>query len=85
MSYKILMVDDDSAVVDTFRRAFAEAGHELIATADPAEALDLFTRFRPDLLLVAEGSPDIPAAAISRRVKETELGRTTMTRAERQL
>ncbi|HXV77963.1 MAG TPA: TonB family protein [Candidatus Polarisedimenticolaceae bacterium] len=69
MSNRILLVDDDSEAAERFRRAFAELGRELVSTSDADRVLDWFVDVPPRLVLLAEGSPDIPTAAISRRLK----------------
>jgi putative two-component system response regulator len=62
-SYKharILVVDDESDNVDLLRRILQRAGLSKIeATCDPREAVPLYVRFRPDLILLDLHMPDM--------------------------
>jgi two-component system, cell cycle response regulator CpdR len=49
----ILIAEDEEPLRNLVRRALADAGHDVVAAADGAEALDLINRAKPrfDLLL----------------------------------
>jgi len=50
---RILIVDDEPANVDLLRRLLERAGFSRIeSTNDSRQALDLYTKFRPDLILL---------------------------------
>ncbi|MBA3886521.1 MAG: response regulator [Acidobacteria bacterium] len=50
---RILIVDDEPANVELLRRVLARAGlSKFESTNDPREAGELYTRFRPDLILL---------------------------------
>ena len=50
---RILIVDDEPINVDLLRRLLERAGFSRLAsTNDSREAVDLYTRFRPDLILL---------------------------------
>jgi two-component system, cell cycle response regulator CpdR len=52
---RILIAEDEEALRKLVYRALAEAGHEVVAAADGAEALDLLTRARGNFeLLLAD-------------------------------
>jgi CheY-like chemotaxis protein len=48
----ILMIDDDSDIVQAVRIPLEAAGHELHAAASGAEGLRLVTSVRPDLIIL---------------------------------
>ena len=68
---RILIAEDEEGLRNLVHRALAEAGHDVVAAADGAEALDLLTRARGnfELLLadikmpVMDGIALAPAAA----------------------
>ena len=50
---KILIVDDESTVIEILRRILVDRGYERIeSTTDPLEALGLYERFQPDLIVL---------------------------------
>ena len=51
MAEKILVIDDEPLVLDSCRRIFAEAGYEVMVSADPAEALAAAARTGFDVIL----------------------------------
>jgi len=77
VSYKILLIEQDSKAAERIRASLTDAGHELVTAGDVDEALESFERERPDLALVSDGSPEIPAAALCGQLKETPQGRIT--------
>jgi TonB family protein len=77
VSYKILLIEQDSEAAERIRASLTDADHELVTVGDVDEALESFERERPDLALVSDGSPEIPAAALCTQLKETPQGRIT--------
>ena len=52
---RILIAEDEEGLRNLVHRALAEAGHDVVAAADGAEALDLLTRARGNFeLLLAD-------------------------------
>lgn len=47
---KILVIDDDQAIVDLLRLRLAEAGHELFSAMDASGGVMMAARVRPDLI-----------------------------------
>ena len=55
---RILIVDDEPVNVDLLRRLLERAGFSRIeSTNDSREALDLYVKFRPDLILLDLHTP----------------------------
>lgn len=65
--HKILVVDDDEAVLD-FMRAKLGARFDVVATTDPAKVLQLARSARPDLILCDIDMPDMDGGDISAAV-----------------
>ncbi|MFO0605436.1 MAG: response regulator [Polyangiales bacterium] len=66
---KVLVVDDDPAVLATFRALLRDAGAEVHECADGARALALSRRLRPDLLLADIVMPGLDGFALCRAVR----------------
>jgi CheY-like chemotaxis protein len=64
MMKKILVVDDDEAVLD-FLRAKLGARYELLTTADGGAVMELARRELPDLILCDIDMPDLDGGDIS--------------------
>ena len=47
----VLLVDDDSSVLESLRRVFIQEGLNVVTAANGEEALDLLGRLRPDLVV----------------------------------
>ncbi|MFB3895832.1 MAG: PleD family two-component system response regulator [bacterium] len=57
MKYRILVIDDDKAVLDFLRETLAEL-YELVLVSDPNEALKIVQLAEPDLILIDVMMPD---------------------------
>ena len=64
---RILIAEDEEPLRNLVRRALADAGHEVAAAADGAEAFDLITRAKPpfDLLLADIKMPVMDGIALA--------------------
>lgn len=64
---RILLAEDEDALRGLIARALTEEGHEVVATADGAEALDVLTRERGnfDLLLTDIRMPLMDGIALA--------------------
>jgi two-component system, cell cycle response regulator CpdR len=64
---RVLIAEDEEALRNLVYRALAEAGHEVVAAADGAEALDLLTRARGnfELLLLDIKMPVMDGVALA--------------------
>jgi putative two-component system response regulator len=62
---RILIVDDQEAVVQTLRRVLARGGyHDVVSTNDPRTAVELFRSVLPDLVLLDLHMPHIDGSAV---------------------
>jgi len=77
VSFKILLVEHDTAAAERIGGALRGAGHQLFTEADTARVLESLDRLRPDVALVADGLPGMPGAALCMRLKKTAAGAST--------
>jgi len=77
VSFKILLVEHDTASAERIGGALKNAGHQLFTEIDTARVLESLDRLRPDVALVTDGSPEMPGAALCMRLKKTAAGSTT--------
>jgi PAS domain S-box-containing protein len=66
---KILVVDDDPAILSATRRVLEQAGYETHSAQDGQEALELTRAQRPDLLLLDVNMPKMDGFEVCRRIK----------------
>jgi DNA-binding response OmpR family regulator len=69
-SLKILVVDDDPAMVGALGALLGHAGHRIVAAYDGEEALRRFRTEQPDLVLLDLAMPGLDGAAVCRRIRE---------------
>jgi two-component system KDP operon response regulator KdpE len=67
---RILVVDDDAQILRALRTNLAAHGYQVHAAETGEQALDAFSRQRPDLLLLDLGLPGIDGLEVIRRVRE---------------
>lgn len=67
---RILLVEDDEEIVDVLRRTLRAEGYEVRAAGDGAGALQLASEFRPDLLILDLGLPDIDGLEVCNRLRD---------------
>jgi CheY-like chemotaxis protein len=68
---KILVIDDDEAVLDCLQQTLGRM-YDLIATTGPKFAVDLALRVNPDLIMCDIDMPDINGRELSGRFFECE-------------
>lgn len=73
MPKKILVVDDDKAILALVRRYLAGAGYAVVVTDSGSEALMLVRESRPDLILVDADMPGLDGHAVCRVLKKEAL------------
>jgi CheY-like chemotaxis protein len=67
---RVLVADDDPAVVEMVRQLLGEEGWQVGAAADGRQALDQIARQRPDLLLLDLIMPGVDGFEVLRRLRE---------------
>ena len=69
---KILVVDDEPAMVGALGALLGQAGHRIIAAYDGEEALRRFREDAPDLVLLDLAMPGMDGATVCRRIRDDE-------------
>lgn len=69
MPHRLLIVDDEKAILDMLRTSFELEGYEVMTAAGGAEALRLMER-SPDLVLLDINMPDIDGISVCKRVRD---------------
>ncbi len=72
---RVLLIDDDTALLDVLALAFEDADHEVITAADGAEGLSKVEKQRPDAIVSDVNMPGIDGYTLCRRLREA--GNTT--------
>jgi DNA-binding response OmpR family regulator len=67
---KILVVDDEPAMVGALGALLGQAGHRIIAAYDGDEAMRRFRDDQPDLVLLDLAMPGMDGATVCRRIRE---------------
>jgi DNA-binding response OmpR family regulator len=68
---KILVVDDEPAMVGALGALLGQAGHRIVAAYDGEEALRRFHDDAPDLVLLDLAMPGMDGATVCRRIRES--------------
>ncbi len=73
-SYKILIVDDDELIVESFERVFEEytTGFDIDKTTDSKKALKLIEKKNYDLVITDLVMPDVDGIQVLQKVKEVQ-------------
>jgi two-component system, OmpR family, response regulator MprA len=66
---RVLIVEDDEAIVDVLRRTLRQEGHEVRAASDGVEALEIAEEFLPDLVVLDLGLPGMDGMEVCRRLR----------------
>jgi DNA-binding response OmpR family regulator len=67
---KILVVDDEPAMVGALGALLGQAGHRIVAAYDGEEALRRFRDDAPDLVLLDLAMPGLDGATVCQRIRE---------------
>lgn len=67
---RVLIVDDDRAVLDALRRVLTLAGYDTATAADGQPALDLVTQRVPDAVVLDVGLPGVDGLEVCRRLRQ---------------
>jgi signal transduction histidine kinase len=76
--HRILLADDNRDALDSLATLLQCDGHEVFTAADGAEALELASSCRPDIMLLDIGMPKIDGYEVARRVREQPWGNGTV-------
>ncbi len=68
-SARILVVDDERAIVRSLSAALEARGYRVEVARDGAEALDRAASTAPDLIVLDLGLPDIDGIEVCRRIR----------------
>jgi two-component system response regulator (stage 0 sporulation protein F) len=69
---RILVVDDDLDVLDTMRRFLTEKGYEVAVAPSGMDALPLFKKFRPHLVLLDIDMPKMSGVETLKRIRDLD-------------
>jgi two-component system KDP operon response regulator KdpE len=67
---KILIVDDERPIRRFLRASLISHGHEIQEAETGTQALEQATRFKPDLIILDLGLPDMDGLEVTRRLRE---------------
>jgi two-component system, OmpR family, response regulator len=71
MPSKILVVDDDAHIREVVQFALEKAGLEAIEAGDGQKALELFSRSKPDLVILDITMPEVDGLAVCREIRKS--------------
>ena len=66
---RILLVDDDEAILDSLRRALELEGYEVVTAVDGAGALTSVAQSEPDAVVLDIGLPDLNGRVVAARMR----------------
>lgn len=67
---KILIIDDDSFIVDIYLTKFKEEGYLVASAADAKKGLELIRKFKPDVILLDVTLPDVDGFGVLAELKK---------------
>jgi two-component system response regulator RegX3 len=65
----VLLVDDETAVMDVLERYLRDDGFSVVCAADGLAAIEMFERHHPDLVLLDINLPGLPGTEVLRRMR----------------
>jgi two-component system response regulator RegX3 len=65
----ILLVDDESALLDVLERYLKDEGFHVLRAGDGPAAVEIFTKERPDLVVLDINLPGFPGTEVLRRMR----------------
>ena len=72
---RILVADDNKDVVESLALLLRVTGHEVETAHDGLEAVELAARFRPEVVLLDIGMPELDGYAVCRRIRQHPWGK----------
>ncbi|WP_020562567.1 PAS domain S-box protein [Methylosarcina fibrata] len=76
--FRILVVDDYPAGAESLKMLLQEEGHEVATAGSGMEALERAEKFRPQIVLLDIGLPDLSGYEVARRLRELPQTRTAL-------
>jgi DNA-binding response OmpR family regulator len=70
---RLLVIDDDPALVRLLRLLFRQAGHEVVAAADGVQGLDCLDSYEPEAVVLNLNMPVMDGRAFYRELRERGL------------
>ncbi len=70
---KILIVDDDTDVIDIIKYTIVREGHELLEARNGKEGLEMATRLRPDLIVLDIMMPEMDGLTLNSHLTTNEI------------
>jgi DNA-binding response OmpR family regulator len=67
---RILLIDDDAALLDALAIAFEDAGHEVLTAPDGVRAVELVRTKKPDALVSDVNMPGLDGFALCKRLRD---------------
>ena len=74
---KLLIAEDDPALLFAYRNIFEGSGFQVLTAANGEEALDLFLKETPDLILSGIHMPVMDGIELIKAIRETQQGKIT--------
>ena len=71
---RILLIDDDPALLDVLALAFEDAGHEVLSAPDGRLGLERWEREGPDLVVSDVNMPSVDGFTLCRRIRAVDAG-----------
>jgi DNA-binding response OmpR family regulator len=71
---RVLLVDDDAALLDVLALAFEEAGHDVVRASDGRGALEAIRLRRPEVLVSDVNMPHVDGFTLCRKLREQGSG-----------
>lgn len=66
---RVLVVDDDTELLELVQRALTRDGHEVWLSTSAQQAQETMLRVEPELVVVDLGLPDVPGEELCRRIR----------------
>ena len=66
---RVLLIDDDPALLDALCMGFEDAGHEVLCARDGSEGLSRIAEHRPDLVVSDVNMPGVDGFSLCRRLR----------------
>ena len=66
----ILIVDDEKKIVDVVKSYMEVAGYNVYTAYNGIEAMDVFTKYELDLIILDLMLPDVPGEEICKRIRQ---------------